>query len=78
MIAPRRFVDRLGMHGRIDRTKKSKPKSIPKINVVAIRDKRGRYLRGMPGGPGRPLGSRNKLREDFFAEMHAACFCSAR
>jgi hypothetical protein len=25
-----------------------------------------------PGGPGRPLGSRNKLREDFFADMHAA------
>ena len=44
----------------------------PKTNVVAIRDERGRYLKGMPGGPGRPLGSRNKLREDFFADMHAA------
>jgi len=39
---------------------------------IAIRDEHGRYLKGMPGGPGRPLGSRNKLREDFFADMHAA------
>ena len=45
---------------------------MPKTNVVAIRDERGRYLKGMPPGPGRPLGSRNKLREDFFADMHAA------
>jgi hypothetical protein len=43
-----------------------------KTNVVAIRDERGRYLKGIAGGPGRPLGSRNKLREDFFADMHAA------
>jgi hypothetical protein len=26
----------------------------------------------MPGGPGRPLGSRNKLSEDFLGDMHAA------
>ena len=45
---------------------------MPKTNVVAIRDKRGRYLKGIPGGPGRPLGSRNKMREDFFADMHGA------
>ena len=45
---------------------------MPRTNVVAIRDERGRYLKGIPGGPGRPLGSRNKLREDFFADMHAA------
>lgn len=45
---------------------------MPKNNVVAIRDKRGRYLRGMPGGPGRPLGSRNRMREDFLCDMHAA------
>jgi hypothetical protein len=45
---------------------------MPKTNVVAIRDERGRYLKGMPPGPGRPLGSRNKLRDDFFADMHAA------
>ena len=51
---------------------------MPKTNVVAIRDKRGRYLRGMPGGPGRPLGSRNKLRDDFFADMHAAWLESGR
>jgi hypothetical protein len=46
--------------------------TMPKTNVVAIRDERGRYLKGMPPGPGRPLGSRNKLREDFFADMHTA------
>jgi hypothetical protein len=45
---------------------------MPKTNVVALRDERGRYLKGMPGGPGRPLGSRNRLREEFFGEMHAA------
>ena len=45
---------------------------MPKTNIVPIRDERGRYLKGIPGGPGRPLGSRNKLREDFFADMHAA------
>jgi hypothetical protein len=31
-------------------------------NIVAIRDEHGRYLKGIPGGPGRPMGSRNKLR----------------
>jgi hypothetical protein len=45
---------------------------MPKNNVVPIRDERGPYLKGMPGGSGRPLGSRNKLREDFFADMHRA------
>ena len=43
-----------------------------KTNVVALRDERGRCLKGMPGGPGRPLGSHNKLRDDFLADMHAA------
>ena len=42
---------------------------MPRTNVVAIRDERGRYLKGIAGGPGRPLGSRNKLRDDFFADM---------
>ena len=51
---------------------------MPKTNVVAIRDERGRYLKGMPPGPGRPLGSRNKLREDFFTDMHAAWLESGR
>jgi hypothetical protein len=41
-------------------------------NDVAIRDERGHYLKGMPGGPGRPVGSRNKLTEDFFCDLHAA------
>ena len=45
---------------------------VRKTNVVALRDERGRYLKGMPGGPGRPLGSHNKLRDDFLADMHAA------
>jgi hypothetical protein len=39
---------------------------------VAIRDERGRYLKGMPGGTARPIGSRNKLTEDFFCDLHAA------
>jgi hypothetical protein len=38
---------------------------LPKDNVVAIRDERGRYLKDIPGGLGRPLESSNKLREDF-------------
>ena len=41
-------------------------------NSVTIRNERGHYLKGMPGGPGRPLGSRNKLSEDFLCDMHAA------
>jgi hypothetical protein len=36
-------------------------------NVVA-RDERGRWLKGFSGGPGRPLGSRNKLSEDFLRD----------
>jgi hypothetical protein len=38
-------------------------------NIIAIRDERGRYQRGMPGGPGRPVGSRNKLSENFLADL---------
>ena len=41
-------------------------------NTVAIRDERGHYLKGMAGGPGRPLGSRNKLSEDFLRDLHGA------
>jgi hypothetical protein len=37
-------------------------------NVVA-RDERGRWLKGFSGGPGRPLGSRNKLSEDFLGDL---------
>jgi len=44
---------------------------MPSSNGAEIRDDRGRYLKGMPGGPGRPLGSRNKLTEDFLGDMHA-------
>jgi hypothetical protein len=41
-------------------------------NSVSIRDERGRYLKGIAGGPGRPAGSRNRLTEDFLGDLHAA------
>ena len=41
-------------------------------NSVSIRDERGRYLKGIAGGPGRPAGSRNKLTEEFLGDLHAA------
>lgn len=34
-------------------------------------DAKGRFLPGNNGGGGRPLGSRNKLGEDFIAALHA-------
>jgi hypothetical protein len=37
-----------------------------------VRDQHGRWVKGVPGGPGRPVGSRNKLTEDFLSDMHAA------
>jgi hypothetical protein len=40
-------------------------------NSVTIRDERGRYLKGIAGGPGRPPGSRNRLTEDFIGDVHA-------
>ena len=40
-------------------------------NIITIRDGRGRYLKGMPGGPGRPMGSRNRLTEDFLRDLQA-------
>ena len=49
-------------------------KSLPNgsDNSVSIRDERGRYLKGIAGGPGRPPGSRNRLTEDFLGDLHAA------
>jgi hypothetical protein len=41
-------------------------------NGVSNRDERGRYLKGIAGGPGRPAGSRNRLTEDFLGDLHAA------
>ena len=38
-------------------------------NSGAIRDGHGRYLKGIPGGPGRPMGSRNKLSEHFLCDF---------
>jgi hypothetical protein len=38
-----------------------------KINT-AVRDEHGRWVKGFSGGPGRPLGSRNKLSEDFLRD----------
>jgi hypothetical protein len=51
-----------------------KMKSLPdgSENSVSIRDERGRYLKGIAGGPGRPPGSRNRLTEDFLGDLHAA------
>ena len=71
MIAAWRLAGRLGKRGRIAHAI-MEIQPMPKSNIVPIRDERGRFLRGMPPGPGRPLGSRNKLREDFFADMHTA------
>ncbi len=39
-------------------------------NNVVARDQRGRWLKGFSGGPGRPLGSRNKLTEEFLADLY--------
>ena len=39
---------------------------------VVTRDEHGRWLKGFSGGPGWPLGSRNKLNEDFLCDLHAA------
>ena len=36
---------------------------------VVARDERGRWLKGFSGGPGRPLGSRNKLSEHFLCDL---------
>ena len=33
------------------------------------KDKLGRFLPGRPGGPGRPVGSRNRLSEKFLADL---------
>ena len=33
------------------------------------RDEHGRWVKGFPGGPGRPVGSRNKLSEQFLADF---------
>jgi hypothetical protein len=35
------------------------------------RDSKGRFVTGGNGGPGRPPGSRNKLAEDFLADICA-------
>jgi hypothetical protein len=40
-------------------------------NIIAIRDERGRYRKDMPGGPGRPVGSRNRLSENFLTDLQA-------
>ena len=37
-----------------------------------MRDKRGRFIQGHSGGPGRPLGSRVKLSEAFLEDLHTA------
>jgi hypothetical protein len=37
---------------------------------IGGRDRRGRFLSGNNGGPGRPKGSRNKLSEDFVVAVY--------
>jgi hypothetical protein len=44
-----------------------KHRSVPRSD----RDTRGRFLTGNIGGPGRPVGSRNQLGEEFVAAMLA-------
>ncbi len=36
---------------------------------IVVRDEHGRWLKGFSGGPGRPVGSRNKLTEDFLGDL---------
>jgi hypothetical protein len=36
---------------------------------VVVRDGHGRWLKGFSGGPGRPVGSRNKLTDDFLGDL---------
>ena len=33
------------------------------------RDEQGRFVKGGPGGPGRPKGSKNKLAQSFFTDV---------
>ena len=40
-------------------------------DIVALRDEHGRYLKGIPGGPGWAVGSRNKLSQDFLGDLQA-------
>jgi hypothetical protein len=70
MIAPKSFVGRLGMRNRIWPNQNRNPTRAQNQRRCDP-DRRGRYRRGMPGGPGRTLGSRTKPREDFLADMHA-------
>lgn len=44
----------------------------PSAKPPVEKDELGRFLPGNNGGPGRPLGSKNKLVEDFLADFHAA------
>jgi hypothetical protein len=39
--------------------------------VSSVRNPRGRFVTGNIGGPGRPRGSRNRLSEQFFADLCA-------
>lgn len=40
--------------------------------VAGFRDEKGRYLKGMPGGPGRTPGFRQKLAETFYKKLMKA------
>src|SRR5262245_44126409 len=41
------------------------------LAVTVARNSQGRFALGNPGGPGRAVGSRNKLTEDFLAKLQA-------
>jgi hypothetical protein len=46
--------------------------SIRNHTVVQMsRNSRGQYVMGHNGGPGRPRGSRNRLSEQFMADLQA-------
>jgi len=49
------------------------PALVPKDEKPPVeKDELGRFAPGNNGGPGRPLGAKNKLTEDFIEDFHAA------
>jgi hypothetical protein len=45
---------------------------IAEIEPPEDRNDLGQFVTGHNGGPGRPVGSKNKLTEDFLADFHEA------
>jgi hypothetical protein len=42
------------------------------MSDIVLRESNGRFLKGKPGGPGRPRGSRNRLTEVFLQDLLAS------